>query len=137
MLRPVRFLTPKFVITPEAKKLLSKQHDNPLLFLGVNALETTIVSNSSKLSFWDKVFGSKSGTTKLYTFLDVDKKSNDFVLSMTRKINRLVLKGDTVPVDLSKVALDRNELTKVILNSKKGILNKVNRLQRYLKYQDV
>lgn len=133
MIKPIRFLQPKFHITQQARNVMQMRHDDSMIYLGLSALQKGVLGESkSKLSFLQKLLNKKRNTTELSYILDVDKDKN-FTLLAKRRIGELMITGDAVSLDFKKIVFSKDEVVKTILNAKKGILDQLSKLNNYLK----
>ena len=133
MIKPIRFLQPKFHITQQARNVMQMRHDDSMIYLGLSALQKGVLGESkSKSSFLQKLLNKKRNTTELSYILDVDKDKN-FTLLAKRRIGELMITGDAVSLDFKKIVFSKDEVVKTILNAKKGILDQLSKLNNYLK----
>ena len=133
MIKSIRFLQPKFHITQQARNVMQMRHDDSMIYLGLSALQKCVLGESkSKSSFLQKLLNKKRNTTELSYILDVDKDKN-FTLLAKRRIGELMITGDAVSLDFKKIVFSKDEVVKTILNSKKGILDQLSKLNNYLK----
>lgn len=133
MINSVKFAPTIFAITTDARKVISKNNDNELLNLGLEALRNRAISpNHAKEGFLQSIRNFFKSRTQLMVVLDVNKEGN-FVVNTLRSLNNRVFKGKEVPVDITKFVYDNKTIDKAILESKLGILEKINKLQNYMK----
>lgn len=112
-------------ITPKVRETAKKMYgDNlaPLMLEAVKRFETPSTSSSSKIK---RVLDSFKTHSKLTILLDTDKKG-DFVLQAFRKVGKTMFKGKEVHVSLIRTLDTLKDFEKSLLESKEGILKKLN-----------
>lgn len=130
MIRPIKFLPTVFKITPEAKNIIKQNQDNGYLYLGAEILRATFEPVTvKKENFLKKLFSFANTRTQLTIILDKNAQ-DDLVLKTQRKINKLILDGKSVLLDMHKLATTPKESIRVLLKSKEGILDQLNFIKK-------
>ena len=125
MIRPIKYKPTIFSITQRACNTINKRKDEDAPFFAIEIIRNTALSNyQKKQSFFTCLINKLYPQSQLKVIVDSNDQQN-LILTTQRTINKKILKGKEVLVDIERLLHIKGEALRLITESKLGMLKEI------------
>ena len=137
MIRPIRYKPTIFSITQRACNAINKRKDADAPFIAIEIIRNTALANyPQKQSFFTRLTNKLYPQSQLKVIVDSKDKQNIF-LTTQRTINKKILKGKEVLIDIKRLLSIKGEALRLITESKLGMLQEIKNKNNICSWYDI